>query len=1137
MREKITRFARGNFSSAKAKLTVSEKNIVIKTEEGRDYHGSIIISNDMGISMKGILYSECSHIHLSHLQFDGKSTEIEYTFSTEGLSVSDKINDKIYIISSCGEVIIPFEAEVIIPTVSAQVQSGSVRKISNLNEFAELAKTNSKAAIEVFCSDDFVPVFLYRDNVKELLYKSLIKDSLPLVAMEEFLINTNKKNRVVISIDRNNFVYNNCERNIYDGITIKRSTWGYCEINVSTDKSYIMPERKHINTDRFAGDRETLKFWIDSRALSPGTNVGHIYLDTINRHIEIQITCEVHKNDEQVEKKPAEVWAKYLHAYVGYITDNMDKMSYMEALDEATVLARRYDMTEVLDVIRAYDRCLVDKQYTDEELEEDLRAAENYDEACAEHFILNTDEKYSDDRYAYKEVLALLRRGAVSPLLYYDCCRIFKANPELMHNWSDIYIRPLAWGIKKGMFNAEMAMTFTYHAGRMRQHNNIIMSSLMLLYKQFGTDDTLEVLCSMLIRNNIISESASQWYCLGIEKQLKITRIYESYMESLSENKEYHLPPQVIMYFMYDNTLGDREKAILYACVVRDKFNNSSAYDLYYDGIKEYAYEQIMYGRMNKSLAVIYSDIIKPDEITSDIAYKLPNIMFMHEFECINPRMKKVCVVTEEVLKETITPINDGKALINLYSDNSFIFLIDEKGNRYLNDDFTINSLMRYGMYTDKCYEINKEDAGLLTYMYIRCLKEYHTDDKVIDIRHCVADRLELLQYSKNRNMSVLIDYYYNNSDSEKLDMLLENTDISTMDSKRRASIIEKYIVRGMYDKALSALSSYGIRGISLDILSRFCNDMIEDRGVGCFDDAMVFASYKVFDSGRYSDNILRYLVAYYIGPYDNMMKLYKAAKGFDISTGALAERLIVQSVFCEIQCTEVASVLKSYFETEWDKDVARAFACHMAYRYITDDWEIDDFLWYFIRDNMIVMQNTCCILAALKYLSKEEKLTAAEQKFVSRWLSEMYSKGIVLDFFASFAGGLGVSPIITDMQIMQYTDTPGKKIGLMYCTNNNTPDVAEAKEVYYGIYVSELAVFVNEQVVYEFFEEKGGKKEVLKSGKLMYSEAKSTEVSRFRMINDMIISQKSNDIEGLYDRMECYIRLDEAAKKLFHML
>lgn len=109
--------------------------------------------------------------------------------------------------------IIPLKAEIVVPVVETNES-----RISNLNQFAEYASKHPGEAIDVFCSEQFVPVFLYRDINRQILYDTLIKGPQPAQAMEEFLINTKKKNRVVISVDRNYISYNDCVHDIADSI-------------------------------------------------------------------------------------------------------------------------------------------------------------------------------------------------------------------------------------------------------------------------------------------------------------------------------------------------------------------------------------------------------------------------------------------------------------------------------------------------------------------------------------------------------------------------------------------------------------------------------------------------------------------------------------------------------------------------------------------------------------------------------------------------------------------------------------------------------------------------------------------------------------------------------------------------------
>ena len=46
---------------------------------------------------------------------------------------------------------------------------------------------------------------------------------------------------------------------------------------------------------------------------------------------------------------------------------------------------------------------------------------------------------------------------------------------------------------------------------------------------------------------------------------LKITRLYVLYCQYASKETDRQLPKIVLMYFAYDNTLADEDKAFLYA--------------------------------------------------------------------------------------------------------------------------------------------------------------------------------------------------------------------------------------------------------------------------------------------------------------------------------------------------------------------------------------------------------------------------------------------------------------------------------------------------------------------------------------------------------------------------------------------
>ena len=55
----------------------------------------------------------------------------------------------------------------------------------------------------------------------------------------------------------------------------------------------------------------------------------------------------------------------------------------------------------------------------------------------------------------------------------------------------------------------------------------------------------------------------------------------------------------------------------------------------------------------------------------------LPEVMFTHELICDNPNMVSVAVVHKEMEQEETTALCDGKASIQIYTQDASIFMID----------------------------------------------------------------------------------------------------------------------------------------------------------------------------------------------------------------------------------------------------------------------------------------------------------------------------------------------------------------------------------------------------------------------------------------------------------------------------
>lgn len=1179
MKEKILQFAKGNFENAQASLQLSDTHLIIEVEEGRLFTGRFYIGNNVGISMKGILYSDCQYMNIKQTQFVGEEVSIEYTFSAKQLSVGETIESGIYIVTSCGEEFLPFTASIQIPSLRV-----INCHISDLMGFANAVRDTPEEALSIFTSDDFLPVFLHRDIDNQILYSSLIKSAEPRLAMEEFLIATKKKNRIILSVDKNNLFYSNLRVKSRDLITLSRSTWGCMDVNIYSDVKFIIPAHEYIRTEDYAADSISIQFVLDPDLMHIGKNKGSIYIETVHQKLEVNVECIRPSESKEQQDNVKKCTMCLMHEYLNFCKGEIDTDEYVLRMDALLVefrencselmlaalqvhtafiggnlegvseymnrlkLAERPQDGAGMEQVLEYAAVIYINALSSSEDKEnlikkgisDIRTLFSNGYECWEMmwFLLKLDTRYLNERNAFNDILRLFNDGCTSPLMYVEFCRIIKNNPEYMHEWHDSMIRPLAWGIREKMFDREMAMAFTYHVGRLKSFSEIVYLSLGRLYEQFELDDTLHSMCVMLIKADKVSPRYFKWYELGVEKQLRITQIYEYYMLAFGDIKDKILPNQVLMYFMYDNHLGDNEKAVLYAAAIRGKYLNPSAYKAYTLMIHNFSRKQLEAGNINANIAVLYEDSLKINEIDETVAKSLPNVMFRYEIVCSNKYMKGVCIVHRELEYEEYVPLINGKAIVNIYTDKALIFLVDDRNNRYLeNQYYTMNKLLGLDGYADRCFEIVPDNPKLLVHMFGVIEKDYQIDQKVINVRRYINEKVKLRQYYQRKNMSALIHYYYEHAEGEYLDSILESIDLKEAERDNRQKWIELMMIRGMNKRALDACELYGHQNIDIIRLGKFCEELIEHNGMNVRNEEIIKIAFTVYEEGKYSDIILGYLAEQYRGPSEKMLKLWETLNGFEMSKGALEERLLSQMLFSEYDVNKGIPILESYLNVSGNKSLKKAFISYLAYHYLINDESITEKIWKWMKDSLIIEDNLVCTLAMLKRYSKREVLDEEETEFCDIKLTSMFQKGIVLPFYKEFSGKLQLPGDIEDKVLVSYITRPGINMMIKYTVDTGKPVIIKAKEMFYGIYVKELVVFIGETVSYEFFAEKDFSKNIYYSNTVTYTQNKAGEKTRFGIINRMIECVNEDNIEELYSSMSSYIKLEETSKQLFTIL
>lgn len=1182
MKEKIERFAKGDIEYEHPAICISEEELIIRTEAGKQFEGSFTISNSDKRMMKGILCSSNRLLTLSQTSFYGKEINITYRFDATYLKPSDIIKGKIAVISDCGEITLPFTAY-----LEAAAITTSIGKIRNLFEFANLARMDWTEAKRVFRSDEFESVILKYEENYRVIYRNLLKSISTSQALEEFLIAVNKKSRINICIDKTLLEYDVYNEDILDKLLLTKDQWGYAEIRVSTDAPFILLGQKFLWADRFIGSNHQISFTIVSDKLKPGLNQGRIWIKTVHQTIVVEVVCRNHKEALTSNKnrrnrlKPEYVFTRN---YVDFRTGRLDRTGYIK---ETEALLHRLNETDdpfSVKLINLYSAILSDNRNKAalliEELSEDegvirkesifkysaylyLTALYKKDEAFIRQvtdtmnwyyfrgnfdwrilwFLLYTDKRYERNRnYKINDIKEQYKAGCRSPIMYFEAVSAFNEEPYLLRDLTDFEIQVMNFAIKNDCISRELAMQYTYLAGRLKNFNPVVFRCLTKLYGIFELEEILSAICSLLVKGYKRENKYFEWYNKGVNAKLRITLLYEYFMYSVDDNNMDVLPQPLLIYFAYNNRLSDSKKAYLYANIIKNKNEIENIYQLYYKSIEGFAKDQIEAKNINANLAVIYREFAGRPELKSYFEKYLPEVIFTHELCCDNPNIVSVIVDHKELDDAQTVPLSDGKASIQLYTSDAHIFLVDSIGNRYVvSIDYTLRPLISPEEYAS--IKMNYENhTKLLLYLFDHYRVNRVINEDTIRLRKFALAVPGLKEPYYTECLITLIDYYNESYDADQLEHYLLQLDLSKVRESERIKYLEYMVVRGYYDKAMEALKCFGTDGISVQRLIKLCSGWIAFSGLETKEELLLYLCYYIFTQGKYDETILTYLVRFYNGSTLDMLKLWRAAKGFSLDTRSLEERILAQILFTETDNEEKFEVFLKYYTNVTNHLLVKAFLTYYSYRFLVHDQPVDEQIFPIIRRELNYEDNSITLLAWLKYNSDFTVLNDNDKAFISYHIERFERQGIILPFFKKFKNVIKLSERITDRYYLEYKAEPKKQVFLHYRMPNSTGDRQFITErminVFMGIHVKEFLLFYNECLEYYITEETMDEASTTDLKLLCYDEDDDlNEDTKYTRINLMLKALDKQDETALLEMMEEYVISENIINECFKPL
>ena len=1183
MKELIDKLARGVIEYELPVLETSVSEISKKVYSEKAFKSSFVVFSSNQECLKGFVYATNENIVIENKTFYGRENEINFSIATEYINDGDEVIGDIYVVSNGGEVVIPVRIKV------EQVSyTTSIGELKNLFHFANLVQMNYDEALSIFKSDDFAHIFLQDDFYLLSMYEGLKKSTSLNMAMEEFLVSANKKQPTRISISQNSKHYDMVTEDEGDTVIISKENWGYTEIDIIVKDDFIQVSKNKITSDDFAGSNYEFAFQIKKECLHAGKNYGVIEFVTKTQRERLEISVTRPSNISSVKRSYdasiREIYKKYIDFRVHRIDmdrwadDTLDIIERMRSTSDSAVFLKLLQAQVCISKGMEKDASWLLESAAEELFEGGHKNSEMYcyylyvrtiqkrnpeftEEMIAKiKNIYNTENNswrilwilfYLDESYDNNLSIKLARikekymQGMKAPLMYYEAAAIFIQSPELLRVLDSFELQILNFASREGIITKQLAMQVAELAMTGKSFNKLLFSILAELYDMYGTKHILSAIVSTLIKGNKTEEKYFFWYEEAVNEEIKLTSLYEYFMYSLPADYNRPLPQTVTLYFGYNSGISNDKLAVVYENVIRYKQEAHQVYKANQSQMERFASKSLEAGLMDEHFAIVYGEVLKKAMITPETAAMLPKLLSTYLVTIEQKNIKEVEVVHKEFSESKRYPAVGGRAYVQIYTEDAALIFMDVNGVRYGKSvTHACKKLMDMEEYLDLCYEMNSDNELMILYMADRYLKYRRQPDKAIGILRSLVGLNNIKQQYKIYVEREIISYYSSNYDLDAVDEYLMNVDGMDLLTKSRIKLIELMIMRGMYERAYEFMAKYGYSNMDPTRILRCGSKLIESREFER-DDLLVDMVMYAYRKGKYNENVLKYLGAYFQGSTKELYDLWNSCIAYDYSNRSLDENLIASMLFTGALSSHLGEIYEGYYVKGASEKVRRAYIFAKSYDYFVKEQIVDEALFKYIERDIYLdnPMHDICKLAFVKYCSTKDELTEKQCEMCRDIIFFMCKQGRYFNCYKKFEKYFELPMIIQDKTIVEYHTNPKNRVTLHYAVGEDNATshnyiTKEMKDVCNGVFVIEFVVFYGEEIQYYITEECQGEQTITESAGLTLDDNETFKEegieSRYSMLNDIMVAYEMKDNSTLSELTTEYIIRAKLGQMIF---
>lgn len=1176
----------GNFKYENGSLDFSCPQIEASVQAGELLEGSFTIFGPEGVLTEGCVVSSDLRMECLTPTFGGSRDEIFYRLDTSEMEAGTEIKGAFHIVSNQGEYYLPFSVILKLPLIES-----SLGTIKNLFHFTNLAKSSWTEAVGLFYSREFEQVFKGNDRQHYAAYKGLSGLYGNEHNVEEFLIEINKKKPVEFLPEESQIRIENPAPASRYTLVINRNGWGYTHLRIETEGDFLEIHENVIGEEAFLGNLYRLYYYIKEDRLHAGNNYGCIRIIGYGKTITVPVTVICHVESIRRRfgfyKEKKRVITQLLQFYQAFRLKKISVKTWMEETGKLTERLQEIDGNDVAAKLFQAQLLMTKERFheaqwileqerelleslqkekpelwcyylylttlygkSDSDIDEIARVIAWYYERNRGNWriawlLLFVSDEYSrsaSGKWALLEELFTYR--CKSPLIYIEAWNLLCMNPAMLLKLGDFELQILNYAVKNEVMKDDIMIQVLYLAQKQKGYSGLLLRILMSCYDRHPQSDILHAICTTLIKGNKYGSQYFAWYQAGVEQNLRITRLYEYYMMSVTLDDSRTLPKMILMYFSYQSDLSYEITAWLYVYVLKHQEEIPDIYINYMPAMERFVVEQIKKDRINRNLAYLYRNILTKSIVDEEVAGHLLDLLFMQDITIENDEIKQVILVYPYGTKEMAYPVTGGRAQVPIYDEECKILLEDGAHDRYTKSiSYKAEHLNTTGKLILMAAPYIREHLGYDLYICFDHKNAMTLLEDNIERFKRLADSDFMREQIRQEIRIRMIQFYYEKDRMWELDEYLFALKPEQIARGDRKEVIRTMVLRGMYEEAYTWVCLTGPYGIDVKTLVRLCSRLLTLNGQE-EEKRMTGMLLYVLDKGKYDEQILQYLIRYYNGSIKDMRNIWKAAHDFGVDTYEMSERILVQMLYTGAYIGESMEIFHSYMKENGKEEVTLAFLSQCCYDYVIKEKIAEPLLCQDIlrlyREKLRLHQ--VCLIAYLKYYAENPKEITEEIKEVIRgFLRELLKQKIVLPLFHAYQGYLPALDALQDKVILEYRAKPGHRVMIHYLIQKEGEEKQEyAKEVmkdmFSGICVKEFILFFGERLQYYITEDADGREQVTHSATVSKNDSRDDVHmnSRFSLLNDIMIGKTMQDYDTVDKLLEEYYKKDFMVNKLF---